>query len=93
MQKAMNKEINKEIERKFLVENQGDDGWRNAECSEIRQGYLSIDKHRTVRVRIAGDAAYMTIKGITKARRAPNTNTRFLSPMPARCWTRCACGR
>ncbi len=64
MQKAMNKEINKEIERKFLVENQGSDGWRNAECSEIRQGYLSIDKHRTVRVRIAGDAAYLTIKGI-----------------------------
>ncbi len=66
MQKAMNKESNKEIERKFLVENQGGDGWRNAECSEIRQGYLSIDKHRTVRVRIAGDAAYLTIKGITE---------------------------
>lgn len=58
--------MNKEIERKFLVEDQGNESWRQAEYSEIRQGYLSIDKERTVRVRTAGDAAYLTIKGITE---------------------------
>lgn len=58
--------MNKEIERKFLVEDQGNESWRQAEYSEIRQGYLSIDKERTVRVRIVGDAAYLTIKGITE---------------------------
>ena len=46
----MNKEANKEIERKFLVDDRSG-GWRNARYSEIRQGYLSIDKYRTVRVR------------------------------------------
>ena len=74
MQKAMNKEI----ERKFIVENRDDAGWRNAECREIRQGYLSLDKHRTVRVRIAGDAAYMTIKGITQGA----TRAEYEYPIP-----------
>lgn len=58
--------MNKEIERKFLVEDKNTDSWRNAIYSEIRQGYLSVDKQRTVRVRIAGSAAYLTIKGITE---------------------------
>lgn len=53
----------KEIERKFLVTNQG---WRSGDATEYRQGYLSLDKERTVRVRIAGDVAYLTVKGITK---------------------------
>lgn len=53
-----------EIERKFLV---GSDGWRQQAESQIRfsQGYLSRDPARTVRVRIAGDAAFLTIKGAT----------------------------
>ena len=58
--------MNKEIERKFLVEDKNADSWRNAIYSEIRQGYLSVDKQRTVRVRIVGSAAYLTIKGITE---------------------------
>ncbi|HEY8385514.1 MAG TPA: CYTH domain-containing protein [Porticoccaceae bacterium] len=52
-----------EIERKFLVKN---DGWRG--CSEgvlFRQGYLSSEKTRVVRVRIAGSNAFLTIKGKT----------------------------
>lgn len=74
----MNKEANKEIERKFLVDNRSG-SWRNARYSEIRQGYLSADKHRTVRVRTVGDAAYLTIKGITEGA----TRTEYEYPIPA----------
>ena len=51
-----------EIERKFLVR---DDGWRSGvtERRMVRQGYLAIDDTTTVRVRITGDDAWMTIKG------------------------------
>lgn len=50
-----------EIERKFLVR---DDSWRaGATGVRIAQGYLSRDADRTVRVRIAGDRAWMTVKG------------------------------
>ena len=53
-----------EIERKFLVAN---DGWRElAHGVAYRQGYLCADRKRTVRVRIAGDKGYLTIKGPTK---------------------------
>jgi adenylate cyclase len=50
-----------EIERKFLVTG---DGWReNAEAgTRYVQGYLSREPERTVRVRIAGDRAFLTIK-------------------------------
>ena len=51
-----------EIERKFLV--MGDD-WRDAPSTYFCQGYLNRDKHRTVRVRIAGDTAMLTVKGLT----------------------------
>lgn len=52
-----------EIERKFLVNN---DSWRNNRRGKpYRQGYLSTDKERTVRVRTAGDEAFITIKGIS----------------------------
>jgi adenylate cyclase len=51
-----------EIERKFLVT--GSD-WRTVAPVRISQGYLNRDKHRTVRVRIAGDAAFLTVKGVT----------------------------
>ena len=53
----------REIERKFLVTG---NAWRSGEHSEYRQGYLTTDKERTVRVRIAGDRAYLTIKGVTR---------------------------
>lgn len=49
-----------EIERKFLVR---DDRWRDGARSEhYCQGYLSKGK-ATVRVRRAGDRAYLTVKG------------------------------
>ncbi len=49
-----------EIERKFLVVG---DTWRTAPAVFYSQGYLNRDKLRTVRVRIAGEEAFLTIKG------------------------------
>lgn len=57
-----------EIERKFLVMG---DAWRDAPPVFYSQGYLNRDKARTVRVRIAGEEAFLTIKGTSVgARRA-----------------------
>ena len=53
----------KEIERKFLVTNED---WRSDDAGEYRQGNISLDKERTVRVRMAGNKAYLTVKGLTK---------------------------
>jgi adenylate cyclase len=52
-----------EIERKFLVR---DDEWRDVEGLVFRQGYLSTIKERTVRVRIDGNDAKLTVKGINR---------------------------
>ncbi len=50
-----------EIERKFLL---ADDSWHDGSPGvRIAQGYLSQDPERTVRVRIAGETAWLTIKG------------------------------
>lgn len=58
-----------EIERKFLLQG---DAWRSLAAGiRYRQGYLSSAKERTVRIRTAGDAAFLTIKGLaTGATRA-----------------------
>jgi len=54
--------MGEEIERKFLVRG---DAWReNATSSAFRQGFLSTEPERTVRVRVAGDRGWLTIKGI-----------------------------
>ena len=50
-----------EIERKFLP---AGDGWRAlGEPVLLRQGYLSSNPERTVRVRVEGGQGTMTIKG------------------------------
>ena len=50
-----------EIERKFLVK-QG--SWpRDPEAQHVRQGYLSLDPARSVRVRVAGGRGKLTVKG------------------------------
>jgi len=55
--------VRQEIERKFLV---ASDAWRGlAPGTRYRQGYLSTVETRTVRIRVAGDHAYLTIKGAT----------------------------
>lgn len=54
-----------EIERKFLVDSSkwkpADDGTR------ISQAYLGLDPSPTVRIRIAGDKAFITIKGRSRS--------------------------
>ncbi len=52
---------NIEIERKFLVK--GEFKHLATEKKNIAQGYLSSHPERTVRVRIANDKAFLTIKG------------------------------
>ena len=64
-----------EIERKFLVTS---DGYRCGTSSLYRQGYLNTDPDRTVRVRITGDTAALTIKGRTTGATRPE----FEYPIP-----------
>lgn len=51
-----------EIERRFLL---ADDSWRNhaGEPLLLSQGYISVEKERTVRIRIIGTRAWLTLKG------------------------------
>ncbi|MCG6969258.1 MAG: CYTH domain-containing protein [Gammaproteobacteria bacterium] len=53
-----------EIERKFLVTN---DSWREQvfRQSKMCQGYLNDNQQSSVRVRVAGDQAYLNIKSAT----------------------------
>lgn len=52
-----------EIERKFLLSG---DGWKGqAKGDTIRQGYLSTDQERVVRIRIMNEEAFMTVKSST----------------------------
>ncbi len=53
-----------EIEHKFLIVN---DDWREQiiRSVEYRQGYLSNNKHASVRIRVAGDIANINVKGMT----------------------------
>lgn len=65
-----------EIERKFLVR---DDRWRiGAAGTPMRQGYLCADGLRTVRVRTAGQSAWLTIKGPSRGM----TRAEFEYPIP-----------
>jgi adenylate cyclase len=55
-----------EIERKFLLADAAEakDSWRaGATSRRLVQGYLSRDPERTVRIRLDGEAAFLTIKG------------------------------
>ena len=55
--------MGQEIERKFLMKNED---WKAlADGTYYRQGYLSTEKERTVRVRTINDKGFMTVKGIT----------------------------
>lgn len=53
--------MGQEIERKFLVIG---DAWRTlGEGKAYRQGYIPTPDARTVRVRVAGNQGYLTLKG------------------------------
>ena len=65
-----------EIERKFLVIG---DAWKLGVMPEhLIQGYLNRDKLRTVRVRVANDQAWLTIKGKSEGA----TRAEFEYPIP-----------
>ena len=51
-----------EIERRFLLKN---DSWRTKAGAPqtLRLGYLSVDIERSIRVRIFGNRAWLTLKG------------------------------
>lgn len=65
-----------EIERKFLVI--GNDWRALGQGMVYRQGYIARSKGRTVRVRIAGDQGYLTIKGPAQGLARPE----FEYPIP-----------
>jgi CYTH domain-containing protein len=66
-----------EIERKFLV---ADGSWNDGSRGvRIAQGYLSLDPERTVRVRLAGEKAWITVKGLSRG----ITRAEFEYPIPA----------
>lgn len=51
-----------EIERKFVV---NQDAWKPQDAgTHFKQGYLNTQKERVVRVRIEGNQAKLTIKGV-----------------------------
>ncbi|MEJ2587683.1 MAG: CYTH domain-containing protein [Deltaproteobacteria bacterium] len=55
--------MGQEIERKFLVKKEK---WQPEGEGELyRQGYVSTEKRRVVRVRRAGDKGYLTVKALT----------------------------
>lgn len=65
-----------EIERKYLVAGVA---WKDGATGTLyRQGFLSTVKERTVRVRVAGDNAFLTIKGVNRG----VTRTEFEYPIP-----------
>lgn len=79
-----------EIERKFLVTG---DGWRAGAVGEpYRQGYVGRSDRATVRVRVAGRSAFLTVKGEGPGR----VRAEFEYPIPlddAEDMLRTLCGR
>jgi len=59
----------REIERKFLV--RGTEWRGQGPGTRYRQGYLSTDAERTVRVRTAGGRGFITVKGLTEGTARP----------------------
>jgi len=57
--------MGKEIERKFLVNHNKWQDLTKPEGKQLRQGYISSDPNKTIRVRIADKQAWLTIKGIS----------------------------
>ena len=80
--------MGREIEHKFLVDMSL---WHpEGPGVAFRQGYLSADKARVVRVRTAGPKAYLTIKG-PGISAVPNSNMKSRSRTRVSCSIICAC--
>ncbi len=54
-----------EIERKFLIDPKKWEQLAKPKGTLLKQGYLLSDAGKTIRVRIAGEKAWLTIKGAT----------------------------
>ncbi len=85
------KNMGLEIERKFLV--CGDRWKQQGEVKVYRQGYINrLDNGKTVRIRVAGNKGYITIKGNTQG----ITRTEFEYEIPqedAECMLETICDR
>lgn len=71
-----------EIERKFLLKNEGwrlDPAGRPWPGTLYRQGYLSRNPACIVRLRLEGEAAFITVKGASKGAR----RSEYQYPIPA----------
>ena len=68
---------NLEIERRFLLAN---DTWRQHATAPqcLHQGYLTVAKECSIRVRIIGDNAWLTIKGYI----SDTTRSEYEYPIP-----------
>ena len=69
-----------EIERKFLVRDTS--AVVGLPGTSMRQGYLSVDPGRTVRVRVAGQRAFITIKGAPSESGASRAEFEYAIPVP-----------
>jgi adenylate cyclase len=69
-----------EIERKFLVADRS--VVASLSGTAMRQGYLSIDPERTVRVRVSGVRAFVTIKGPPSDSGASRAEYEYEIPVP-----------
>ncbi|MEI6883067.1 MAG: CYTH domain-containing protein [Bacteroidota bacterium] len=68
-----------EIERKFLVDHTLWAELPKPEGKEYRQGYMNDEPGKTIRVRIAGNKGFITIKGAT----SNNTRDEYEYEIPA----------
>lgn len=54
-----------EIEKKFLVDKEKWNALLKPESKKIRQGYITTDPAKTIRIRVKNNEAFLTIKGTT----------------------------
>jgi adenylate cyclase len=73
--------VAQENEHKYLVRS---GSWRNQahRGERYRQGYLSTDPERNLRVRVSGDTAVLTIKGANKGDQDGLQRAEFEYPIP-----------
>jgi CYTH domain-containing protein len=69
--------VGQEIERKFLVK--GEPWLAAGEGVPYRQGYLCLAPERTVRVRLAGEKGFLTVKGLERG----GVRSEYEYPIPA----------
>jgi CYTH domain-containing protein len=71
--------MGREIERKYLVDH---NKWAllNKPIGQFyRQGYLSTDPKKTIRVRLTSEDGFLTIKGLSIGATRPETHGKLMS--------------